>query len=160
FAKAHYHRGITSRDMGRLAEAVAGYDRALDLGGEDAEILSSRGIALWEMGEPDQALASFDRALALDPKNVEAWNNRGNLLARAGIADEALVSYDKALALKPDHVQALRNRAGLLWDALGRYDDAVRDFETVMALDPAQEYLRADLLHLRMAAADWQDYDR
>ena len=160
YANAHYHRGVTLRDMDRSAEAMSSYDRALALGGETSQLLNSRGIALSAMEQLDPALASFDRALALDPGHADAWNNRGAILNRLGRYNEALTCCNKALALKPDDAETLRNRGQLLWDTFGRHDDAVRDLEYALALDPGRDYLRGDLLHLRMLGADWRNYER
>jgi lipoprotein NlpI len=50
---------------------------------------------------------------------------------------EALLPrYDRAIAERADDVSALEGRAEALF-RLGRFDDAVRDFDKVVALDPA-----------------------
>ena len=103
--------------------------------------------------------ANLARAIALDPNNAEAWNHRGGVLTLMRRYDEALASFDKALLLTPDNVQALRKRGTILWTEKSRYADALRDNEKAFALDPDYKYLRGDLFHLRMHAADWREFE-
>jgi len=49
--------------------AIAHFDRALELGLNDAELHGNRGIALQDLGRIDEALASYEKALALEPEN-------------------------------------------------------------------------------------------
>ena len=90
------------RDLKRLAEALASYDKAIALKPDYAEAYNNRGIALQGLNRPEEALASYDKAIALKPDYAEAHRNRGNALRDLKRPAEALASYDKAIALKPD----------------------------------------------------------
>jgi len=59
-------------EMNRLDDALASYDKALELKPDYAEAFYNRGNALKEMNRLDDALASYDKALALKPDYAEA----------------------------------------------------------------------------------------
>ena len=160
YAEAWNNRGSALHALEQYQEALASYDRALAVRPDYAEAWSNRGITLRELDRAADALASYDRALALRPDYANAHHHRGVTLHDMDRLAEAVASFDRALAAKPDNVEALRDRGSLLWHSLGRHDDAVCDFEKALALDPEQDYLRGDLLHLRMLGADWRDYER
>jgi predicted O-linked N-acetylglucosamine transferase (SPINDLY family) len=145
--------------MGRHKEAVSSYDRALAIA-PDAETFKNRGFALQSLGQLAQALASYAKASALDPSDVQALYKQGVLLGELGQSDEALACYDRLLRLAPDHVEALNNRGFILWLNKHDYGLAITDLERAFALDPNLPYLLGAIMHLKMYAADWSDFDR
>ena len=143
---------------GRFAEAVAAYDRVLAMR-PDADVLRGRGHALQGLGLLPQALASYTQALALNPSDMQAHYKQGVVLGELGRADEALAAYDRVLALQPDHVEALNNRGYIWWRNKQDYARAIADLQRALALDPNLPYGAGAVLHLKMYAADWQDFD-
>jgi predicted O-linked N-acetylglucosamine transferase (SPINDLY family) len=144
--------------LGRFEEAIASYDRALALGA-DAETWNNRGNALQSLGRPLEALASHDQALALGPNDVKSLYERGCVLNELGRFDEALASYDRVLALAPNHAEALNNRGYIWWLNRKLYAPAIADLQRALVLDPGLPYLRGGVLHLKMYAADWSDFE-
>jgi tetratricopeptide (TPR) repeat protein len=62
--------------MGRLDEARASIQRALELGPNNVEALVNRGSLSYEQGRMDEAIADYDRALQLKPDFAAAKNGR------------------------------------------------------------------------------------
>jgi len=58
--------------MGRLDEALADLNRAIELDPEDAETIASRGQVYRLLGREAEALADLARAAGLDPGNRPA----------------------------------------------------------------------------------------
>ena len=145
--------------LGRFEEAVAAYDRALAIQ-PDAESFNNRGNALQNLNRPAEALASFDRALALDPRNIQALYKRGVMLTEMGRSDEALATYDRVLALAPNHAEALNNRGYLWWLNRQQWAPAIADLEKALILAPDLPYGQGAVLHLKMYAADWRDFEQ
>jgi predicted O-linked N-acetylglucosamine transferase (SPINDLY family) len=142
----------------RHDEAVASYDRALAIK-PDAETWNNRGYALQGGGRRIEALASFEKALALEPGNIPALYKRGVMLSELGRTDEALAAYDRVLAREPNHVEAVNNRGYLWWLGKQRYAPAIADLERTLVLAPDLAYGRGAVLHLKMYAADWTNYE-
>ena len=106
--------GIPGKRQGQLAEALACYQRALQLKPDYAEAHNNLGTALQDQGQIAEALACYQRALQLKPDYAEAHNNLGvALYARRDLAG-ALASYRQALRLRPDFAEAHWNLATAL----------------------------------------------
>jgi tetratricopeptide (TPR) repeat protein len=111
---AHGSRADALVALGRLADAVESFDRALVHDPSSVPDWCNRGAALIDLGRAAEAADSFARATALAPDFAEAHYNHGNALAKLERHADAVASYDRALALKPDYVDALNNRANAL----------------------------------------------
>ena len=96
---AYCNRGVACAGIGRLAEAVQDYDKAIALNPDYALAYYNRGLACAAMGRLAEAIGDYDKAIALNPDYAEAYENRGIAYARAGRADEALRDFDQALRL-------------------------------------------------------------
>lgn len=143
---------------GRFAEAIVSYDRALAIA-PDAETWVNRGDTLQNLNRHSDALASYDRALSPEPRGIQALFKRAVLLGEMGRSDEALAAYDHLLALYPDYAEGLNNRGFLWWLKKQNYPKAIADLERALALAPELVYLPGLILHLKMYAADWANFE-
>ncbi len=153
------NRGAALWHLGRHGEALSSYNQALAVNPEHAPARLGRARLLYDMGRFNDALADYDKALATDPNDARAWNGRGAVLNAQKRGGDAIASFDKALQLKPDLADALANRAYLRWSERGDSAGAISDFQAALAADPAQPFAAGELLHLKMHAADWTDFD-
>src|SRR5258706_16437868 len=87
------------------------------------------------------AYSEFERASALDPNFVEPISNRATVLVALRRVDEGLGLYGRALGLRPDNIEALRNRANA-FVVQKRFEDAARDCEKILTLDPAFKFMK------------------
>jgi tetratricopeptide (TPR) repeat protein len=127
--------------LGRWAEALADYDRAVALHPDDfAPYWNNRGLALGELNRWAEAADTFVKALDLDPTSADAHANLSVAQRRLGQLDAALGSADRALELRPDRPEALTAR-GLALAALGRFEAALESHEQALSLRPG--YLQA-----------------
>jgi len=85
-------------------EAIAVYDRALELDKANALIYQQRGHRALSIRRFDAARADLEKAVAMDPKLAGAWYYLGLLDYLAGHFDKAAASYEKNLALSDDDV--------------------------------------------------------
>ncbi len=79
------HRGLARRALGRPAEALADYDRALALKPDFIEAMYNRGVALLDLERAADALAMFDAVMAAYQDNAEMLNNRGVALWNSSV---------------------------------------------------------------------------
>jgi len=133
-AAFHANLGFALEKLRRLDDAIASYDRALEIK-PDADQFYRRGNILHQLKRFADSLDSYDRALSLKPNYVEALNNRGNALRNLKRFDDALASYARALAIKPDHAEALNNR-GIALRNLRRFDEAIASYDRALAHKP------------------------
>jgi tetratricopeptide (TPR) repeat protein len=82
--------------LGRRADAIAAYDRALAIRPKFAAALSNRAMVLKDAGRHEDALADVDAALTLAPEQTEAVITRANVLLDLGSRQEAELNYRRA----------------------------------------------------------------
>ncbi|MFQ5954442.1 MAG: putative 2OG-Fe(II) oxygenase, partial [Kiloniellales bacterium] len=119
-------------------QAIAGYERAIELDPDFTEAHSAYGVLLTELGRPAEAVERFHRALALAPRHVRSHANLGLALAAQGLWEDvdAFFDYDRLVR---------RHRFDRVpeWDSLDRFNAAVADYI----------YRRPDLMRDRPSVA-------
>ena len=128
FPEAYNSRGNALTRLGRDAEALEAFRKALAFDEADAVGHLNIANALRNLHRPAEALASLDRALALDPSLAPAHANRGDVLQDLDRHAEAIAGYDQAAALDPQSVNAHWNRA-LCHLLMGDYAAGWREYE-------------------------------
>jgi tetratricopeptide (TPR) repeat protein len=128
-------RGNYFYNQGKYDEALADYNRSLELRPDNPAILNNRGRTYDELGRYDEALADYNRSLELKPDDPVTLNNRGITYHKLKRYDEALADYNRSLELRPDNPITLNNR-GSTYDELGRYDEALADYNRSLELRP------------------------
>jgi tetratricopeptide (TPR) repeat protein len=103
--------GQALQEENALEEAVAWYQRALQLDPESARIQCNLAGALAEREKYDEALARYHLALRLDPAYAEAHSGLGGVRHEQGYHAQAEAHHREALRLKPDLATARCPRA-------------------------------------------------
>jgi tetratricopeptide (TPR) repeat protein len=124
----YYRRANALRNVGRLDEAVAGYEEAIARKPNYAHAYCNRGAALQSLGRVDSALSSYDRAIALDPTDAMSHYNRALLMQECFRWEEALASYGRAIELDPQFSDAHYNRS-MAQLFLGDFESGWRGYE-------------------------------
>jgi Flp pilus assembly protein TadD len=144
-AVVHNSYGSALAATGHLAEAVAQYRKATELGPEYPDAHNNLASALVQSGRPDEAIAEFRKALALKPDFAEAQSGLGGVLAQKGKVDEAIPHLLKAVELDPQNPVARTNLC-LALSLAGRAPEAIPHAEQAVALTNGQDPLVLDLL--------------
>lgn len=127
--------GFTLKQAGRPGEALAVFDKAVQLRPDDAELWKQLGGALAALDRRDEALAVYQHVLKLDPRHFEAAHACALLLQQMERPEEALVYFNLCVEWLPDNVPTLLARARLL-RALERYPECLADYRRLHALVP------------------------
>jgi Tfp pilus assembly protein PilF len=140
--------------MGRLAEAIAEGNRAMEL---DAASVSIRRTAGWLYGvarEPDQGVAILEQALIMNPEAAETHLILGIVQEQAGRYAEADVALREALALSPDDTHVLVTQARCAMHA-GRPGEAFALAQRVRGLERHRYVSPSDLAKLAIALGEF-----
>lgn len=135
YASVHSNYGRTLLQAGRIEEALAALDRAVQLDPRSRIAYYNRGLARLRSGMADAALTDFDRAIALGPDFMEAYSDRGIVHWQMRRFEAARADFDKAIELDPDHPGSFNNR-GVLRRDQGDYVGAREDFTEAIRLQP------------------------
>lgn len=107
--KTLINRGIILNRRGDLNEALADFNKAIELDEEVAEAYLNRGNTWFYAQRYDDAMADYEKALALDiSKPWAAWYNVGLVHDARNESEKAQEAYRKSLELKPDFALAQR----------------------------------------------------
>lgn len=116
-ADFHYLRSAVLLHLGRLREALATAQKAVDLsGGDPAHLYHAAGIAM-RLHDVAAARALLDRLLEAAPTHAEAWLLRVELEAASGQRQLALDLADRARETLPGDERLRQRRATLLLQA-------------------------------------------
>jgi len=138
-------------DQEKLDQALASYQKALDLDPGLAAAHTNLGNLYYRLGEHSEALRCYEDACALDPDQPEARYNLANILEDEGDLDLAIAEYRRVLVLAPDFKDAHFNlaltleRAGSRVQAMHHWE---RFLELVEGSGEEQEWMEVALTHL------------
>ncbi|MGJ3252893.1 MAG: tetratricopeptide repeat protein [Elainellaceae cyanobacterium] len=119
----------------RYPEAVACYEKVLQIVPNDYMIWFKRGIALENCQQYQEAVSSFDKVIEIQPQDYLAWFKRGKALEQIQQYDQAIASYDQVIELQPDNYWAWHDRGQVL-EGLNRYEEAVTAYNRAVQLKP------------------------
>ncbi|MDR1489682.1 MAG: tetratricopeptide repeat protein [Desulfovibrio sp.] len=101
-----------------------------------AEIWEHLGNLYFDAGEPGKSVDAYNKALELGPPSPGVLVDCGVMYRELKQYDKALEYFRKALELQPDHEQALFNSGVVLYFDLGKKDEAVRTWRTLLRKNP------------------------
>lgn len=123
----------------RDEDAVAVYDRGLQVLPDDPRLLYARALLNDDLNHVDAAVRDLRRLLEQQPGNADALNALGYTLAdRTKDQAEALALIEKALAIKPDE-PAIIDSMGWVQYRLGHLKQAVEHLRAAYAKQPDPE---------------------
>ncbi|HEY1922262.1 MAG TPA: tetratricopeptide repeat-containing glycosyltransferase family protein [Tepidisphaeraceae bacterium] len=134
-AEAQNDLGIALAMKGRLDEAIASFNRAIQLNPGYAPAYNNLANALRGKGQTREAIAILRQAINLNPNFAAAHNNLGIALKDAGQLDDAIASYRRALTIDPNNADALCNLGVALSDQ-DRLDEAIDAYQRAVELRP------------------------
>lgn len=90
----------------------------------------------FDSSQLDKAIPAYQKALELDPKSANLWTDLGVAFRRTDQPLKAIESFKKAIALDAKHEQSRFNQGIVLLYDLGKRQEAIKSFESVLAINP------------------------
>ena len=155
-------KGNALKKLGRYAEAMEYYDKALEIDPKHALAWHNKGDALYALGRYEEAVDCYDRALEIDPNLAPAWAGKVDALRKLGRYEEALKCLEKVREMDQKDAETWNNRGnvlrklaryeeasaansematklireGVALSMMGMHDEALNYFEKVLEIDP------------------------
>ncbi|MGB8367762.1 MAG: tetratricopeptide repeat protein, partial [Limisphaerales bacterium] len=120
---------------GAVDEAIAHFQKALQIKPDYAEAHNNLGNALLQKGSVNEAMVHYQKALQIQPDYADAHYNLGNALLQRGAVAEAIVHFQKALQIQPDYAKAHNNLGNALLQK-GAVDEAIAHYQKALQIQP------------------------
>jgi len=153
--RAHLAYGTALGTAGRLSEAEAEFQRAVDLNESDEIAQARLGSAQAALGKFETAVPHLQRALSSNPGNPEANRTLGQIYAMRRDDALAAVHLERAMQVTPNDPQVVMQLASVLTDST---EASVRNparglqlAEEAVRLTSRQEATALDVLGLAYA---------
>jgi Flp pilus assembly protein TadD len=127
--------GTIMLDNGRTDEALAWFDKSLDINPDNAESITNLGNALTQLGRTDEAIARYQDAVTLDPRDFDALNGLGVVSMKAGKTEESIAWYRKALELNDEDELVHYNLGNALLRS-GKPGEAINEYRRALEINP------------------------
>lgn len=146
-----FNAGLTLDAMGKFDEAIDLFQKALDVAGEDVEILNCIAVDLTRTGMYDRALEVFGRIEQIDPEFEPGYCNRIITYAEMDEHEKAEQMFYMAQQIKEDCPICFYNIGNSLYTR-GQFKRAAWCWEKTAMIDPEHPQI-----NFRIAQAHWAE---
>ncbi len=125
--------------LGKPEKAIEDFDKAIELGYEQAHAYASRGMFLASRGDFAKAIEDYNRALELDLEDQSPLVNLAAAKMNLKNYDEAIADYTKLLDARQkanENANAILSQRATAYKAAGKMDEAIKDFDQILKVDP------------------------
>ena len=129
---------ITKND---LPEAMQILKKAVGIDKQNAEIFYLVGIIHCEKDKKESAFSAFKKGVEAEPDNVHLIIDMGNANLDKNWVEEALHFFNLAKGKNPEYIHTY-NRIGIALSRAGKFEDAEKEYDHAMEIDPADAGVR------------------
>lgn len=144
------HNATTAFQDGHRDEGIRLLEGVIAKRPDTADAYITLSHQYWEGGQPQQAIDTLEKGLRNGAPDRDLRVRLGVYLAESGAAPARAIALLEGMP--SEDVEAL-NSLGIAYGAAGRYDDAVRTFNRVLALDATNGLAYQNLASMRLREA-------
>ncbi len=141
---SEFHKERQLQEEGNLEEAIAAYNRKLELNSNDSWAYHHMGEALAKLGRFDEAVTAFRHAIEIKPDFSWSYHHLGDALAQQQQWEESATAFRKAIELNPEHFGTYVGLGNSLVK-LGQLDEAIGAYRRASELNPDADWIHSAL---------------
>jgi len=131
--RVHFDAGVELVNQGKFKEAIAEFDRAIQIDSNYTPAYNNRGLAYYKLQQSQLAIQDFGEAIRLDSNFAIAYDNRGLVYIQIGQYQRAVQDFTEAIRIDSNITDAYVNRA-LAYTRLNIDTKAQQDFDQAVKL--------------------------
>ncbi len=136
--------GIICARLGDFDRAIGYFHQAVAVKQSYAPAYFNLGLVYQKKKMSKEAKQNYKKAIEYQPNHVPSYVNLGVLLDEQGRLDDAIELTRKGIEFQKDSTQ-LHYNLGCYMKKKGLQDDAVKEFQTVLIIDPEHKLAKQDL---------------
>lgn len=125
--EVYYKRGLSYSDFGMHNEALADFNKVVELYPQFNYGYFYRGATNWQLGKIDLAIVDFTKSIELDSKDLHSYFNRGLCYREEREYSKAIADFSKVIQIDPNFDEAY-NQVAMTMYYKGDWDDAEKSF--------------------------------
>ncbi len=141
---AHETLGLAYANEGKSQQALAEFNKALNIGPDCPELHVCIGNLFDKNGQLGEAARQYEIVTRLNPGRAAGHVLYGRTLQKMGKIREAISEYELAISMEPQNAQ-LYDSLGLAHLQQGQFDEAIRHFAMALKLDPSLRQTSSNL---------------
>lgn len=153
---AYYYLGKAYDQMKLPKEAFGYYKKVIELKPDFEPVFVDIGLGFEARGERGEAIKSFEALLQLNPHNFSVMQHLVQLYIQENRLENALLILNTLISRDIGGLDTHR-KAGLIYLELEKYDEAILEFEHILAQEPHANQVR---FYLASAYEDKGDVQR
>lgn len=110
-----FNKGMAFSESHNYSDAIAAYDKAIELNPNDADFFTMRGVAYDDSGNVQEAIIDYNKALELNPKHGDAYLFRGDDFGKLGDEQQKINDFIMAARLGQKRAQEFLQSANIQW---------------------------------------------
>lgn len=150
---AYVLRGLANAAQNKTDEALADYDKAVELAPDDERPRLLRASVFQAKREFDKAITDLSFVIQKKPNDADVIASRGICYAQKGDDERALKDFDGAVKADPKNAHGWQLR-GSAYSEKGEKDKALADFKEAITLDPNNPATYLYRAHLYLVEAE------
>ena len=131
----YYQDGTRFALQGRHQEAIAAFNKALQLNPRNGDAFYSLGNIYSELGRWIEAVGMYRQAIDLNGRDVEAYNGLGVALSKLGKYQESAEAFREAIKIHPNWAEPHWHLSGI-YTSLGQPEAARSSYQRAIRLRP------------------------
>lgn len=141
--KALTRRAEIVASMGKSDDSIKDYSRAIEANKQHWKVYSDRAEAYLRVGKDEQAIADYTQVIKLAPDDPGSYVMRAGAYKSIGDYEAAINDFTTAIGKQP--VDDLLLERADCYREMHRYDEAFKDLDEALKLDPSNATLVSSL---------------
>ncbi len=125
-----------SAESQQEAQAILNLEAEVTANPDNYNAWTQLGHLYFDSNQVSKAIGAYTKSLELHSGNANLWTDLGVMYRRSGDPQKAIEAFDKAMSMDNSHAPSRFNKGIVLHFDLGKTDEAVESWRSVLVINP------------------------